>query len=149
YPSKSRAFAAFGRGRSHRRDKPVLADKEKAGLDRAVLLLGPAGDDRRAGLEIRLRAGLEADDRRLRVDDDGLLAAFVSDGKLGAGRRIDAGGDVAVRHRAFRPEIEGAEALARPAHRLGKDVHFHGLELVPVAWQCGAANKGPWLPLGK
>src|SRR6202041_457746 len=103
YPSKSGWFAAFGEGRSHGRNEPVLADQEEAGLDRAVRLLGAPGDDRRAGLEIRLRARLETDDRRLRVDNEGLLPALVGHRELGTGRRVDARGDVAVGHRAFWP----------------------------------------------
>ena len=58
---------------SHRRHEPVLADENKGGVDRAVLLLGSSGDDRGARLEVGLRARLKGDDRRLRIDDDGLL----------------------------------------------------------------------------
>src|SRR5580693_10466236 len=70
---------------SHRRDEPVLADQNEGGVDRAVLFLRAAGNDRRAGLEVGLGAGLEGDDRRLRIDNDGLLAAFVGHRELGAG----------------------------------------------------------------
>jgi|SRR5208337_272983 len=61
----------------HRRHQSVLADQNALGVDRAVVLSGPAGDDRRARLEVAAGAGREADDGRLGVDDDRLFAALV------------------------------------------------------------------------
>ena len=65
------------RNTSHRRNQPVLADQNALGVDRAVVISGPAGDDRRARLEVAAGAGREADDGRLGVDDDRLFAALV------------------------------------------------------------------------
>ena len=110
---------------------------------------GPTRDDRRAGLEVGLRARLEADDRRLRIDDDRLFSALVTHGELGAARRVDAGRNVAVGHGAARRQIERAEALAGPAHRLGKDMHFHRLEFAALAGQRGDADELARLDVGE
>src|SRR5579863_6150042 len=140
---------SYGAGALHRWDEPVLANEDKGGVDRFVALVGTAGDDRRAWLEIGPRAGLKRDDRGLGVDDDRLLSALVRHGEPGAGRRIDARRDIAVGHRTLRRKVEGAEALAGPAHGLGKDVHFHRLELGAFARQGGDADEAPGLHVGK
>src|SRR5271166_1735634 len=80
---------------SHRRDEPVLADLDDRRVDRAVLLPRPAGDDRRAGFEVGLPGRRESDDGRLRIDDDGLFAALVGDGELGAAGSVDPRLDIA------------------------------------------------------
>ena len=64
------------------RHEPILSDENKPGVDRAVVLLRAAGNDRRAGFEVALGSGLEADDRRFRIDDDGLLAALAGYGEF-------------------------------------------------------------------
>src|SRR5574337_1330758 len=127
---------------SHWRREPVLADEDAGGLDRAIAAAAPARDDMGARFQVAPRSRGKADNRRLGVDHDRLLAAMVSDGQLRPLDAIDARLDRSVGHGAAGRKIERAEALARPAHRFGKNMHLDRLEFVALARQRGDPDEG-------
>src|SRR5574337_42371 len=142
-------FERDSAGLSHRRREPVLADEDAGGLDCAIAPTRPARDDMGARFEVAPRSRRKADNRRLGVDHDRLLAAMVSDGQLRPLDAIDARLDRSIGHGAAGREIERAEALARPAHRFRKNMHLDRLEFVALARQRGDSDEGAGLHLGE
>src|SRR6185312_14812897 len=138
--------------RSHRRLDAVLLDDGAGGSKRAVGLLRGADEDRRARLQQAHLVRRECHHRRLRADDDVLLAVLVLqlERGLAALRYFLDLGHGGVGHAvvlAF--EVPGVVAFAGAARRLGEEQHFLGVQLAVLAGRRRDADEIVLLDVGE